>query len=156
MILIDLVACHPQVPALAARKNADVQLLSVELKIELARLALMKRAFPCLDQLQGQDLRIRESSSKGPLLRPQKHPQGTDKWTVQGGEQVLFQRFAFCELRSLADPWSGILLLLAEQDVGGTFVRTFLHPSNPIRRDTPYRGSNERVVATYVLLNNVA
>jgi hypothetical protein len=53
LILIDLVACHPQVPALAARKNADVQLLSAELKNELGRLALLKLAFPCLDQLQG-------------------------------------------------------------------------------------------------------
>jgi len=44
--------------------------------------------------LIGQDLKIWEIASKGPLLLPHRNTQGMDAWTVEGREQILFQRFA--------------------------------------------------------------
>lgn len=67
---------------------------------------------PDLSELEGQDLRIWETQAQGPLLRSHKDPQKLDEWTVEGGGQVLFQRFALCDLHTLTESLPCILLFL--------------------------------------------
>ena len=111
-ILVDIIACHPQVPFIKASTHSEVQLLSAELKNEFSRLSALRSIVPDLSELEGQDLRIWETQARGPLLRPHKDPRRLDEWTVDGGEQVLFQRFALCKLHVLTDSVPCILLFL--------------------------------------------
>lgn len=115
-ILVDIIACHPQVPFIAASTHSEVQLLSAELKNEFSRLAMLDSIVPDLSELEGQDLCIWEAQARGPLLRPHKDPQKLDEWTVDGGEQVLFQRFALCELHALTESLPCIFLFLIHGD----------------------------------------
>ena len=127
-ILVDIIACHPQVPFIAASTHAEVQLLSAELKNEFSRLSMLDSIVPDLSELEGQDLRIWETQARGPLLRPHKDSQKLDEWTVDGGEQVLFQRFALCELYALTESLPCILLFLAHRD--GTSARLITQNQN--------------------------
>ena len=111
-ILVDIIACHPQVPYIKASTHSEVQLLSAELKNEFSRLSALQSTVPDLSKLEGQDLRIWETQARGPLLRPHKDSRRLDEWTVDGGEQVLFQRFALCKLRILTEALPCILLFL--------------------------------------------
>ena len=115
-ILVDIIACHPQVSFIAASTHSEVHLLSAELKNEFSRLATLDSIVPDPSELEGQDLRIWETQTKGPLLRPHKDPRKLDEWTVDGGEQVLFQRFALCELQGLTESLPCILLFLVHRD----------------------------------------
>ena len=115
-ILVDIIACHPQVPFIKASTHSEVQLLSAELKNEFSRLSALRSIVPDLSELEGQDLRIWETQARGPLLRPHKDPRRLDEWTVDGGEQVLFQRFALCKLHVLTDSLPCILLFLVGGD----------------------------------------
>ena len=115
-ILVDIIACHPQVPFIAASTHSEVQLLSAELKNEFSRLATLDSIVPDPSELEGQDLRIWETQTKGPLLRPHKDSRKLDEWTVDGGEQVLFQRFALCELHTLTESLPCILFFLVHRD----------------------------------------
>lgn len=115
-ILVDIIACHPQVPFIAASTHSEVQLLSAELKNEFSRLSTLDSIVPDLSELEGQDLRIWETQARGPLLRPHKDSRTLDEWTVDGGEQVLFQRFALCELHLLTESLPCILLFLVHGD----------------------------------------
>ena len=111
-ILVDIIACHPQVPFIAASTHSEVQLLSAELKNEFVKLSNLDSIVPDLSELEGQDLRIWEIQARAPLLRPHKDSRKFDEWTVDGGEQVLFQRFALCELHALTESLPCILLFL--------------------------------------------
>lgn len=111
-VLVDIIACHPQVPFIKASTHSEVQLLSAELKNEFSRLSALQSNFPDLSELEGQDLQIWESQARGPLLRPHKDSRRPDEWTVDGGEQVLFQRFALCKLHVLTESLPSILLFL--------------------------------------------
>ena len=111
-ILVDIIACHPQVPYIKANTHSEVQQLSAELKNEFSRLSALGSIIPDLSELEGQDLRIWETQARGPLLRPHKDSRRLDEWTVDGGEQVLFQRFALCKLRVLTEALPCILLFL--------------------------------------------
>ena len=115
-ILVDIIACHPQVPFIAASTHSEVQLLSAELKNEFSRLAILESIVPDLSELEGQDLCIWETQARGPLLRPHKDSQKLDEWTVDGGEQVLFQRFALCELHALTESLPCIILFLVHEN----------------------------------------
>ena len=115
-ILVDIIACHPQVPFIAASTHSEVQLLSAELKNEFSRLAMLDSIIPDLSELEGQDLCIWEIQARGPLLRPHKDSRKLDEWTVDGGEQVLFQRFALCELHALTESLPCIFLFLVHGD----------------------------------------
>ena len=115
-ILVDIIACHPQVPFIRASTHSEVQLLSAELKNEFLRLSTLESIVPDLSELEGQDLRIWETQARGPLLRPQKDSQRLDEWIVDGGEQVLFQRFAVCKLRVLTESLPCIFLFLVHGD----------------------------------------
>ncbi len=127
-ILVDIIACHPQVPFIAASTHSEVQLLSAELKNEFSRLSMLDSIVPDLSELEEQDLRIWETQARGPLLRPQKDSRKLDEWTVDGGEQVLFQRFALCELHALTESLPCILLFLAHGD--GTSTRLVAQNQN--------------------------
>ena len=115
-ILVDIIACHPQVPFIRASTHSEVQLLSAELKNEFLRLSTLESIVPDLSELEEQDLRIWETQARGPLLRPQKDSQRLDEWIVDGGEQVLFQRFAVCKLRVLTESLPCIILFLVHGD----------------------------------------
>lgn len=78
-ILVDIIACHPQVPFIAASTHSEVQLLSAELKNEFSRLSVLESIVPDLSELEGQDLRIWEIQARGPLLRPHKDSQKIDE-----------------------------------------------------------------------------
>ena len=115
-ILADIIACHPQVPFIKASTHLEVQSLSAELKNEFSRLSALQSMIPDLSELEGQDLQIWETQARGPLLRPRKDPRRLDEWTVEGGEQVLFQRFALCKLHVLTESLPCILLFLVRED----------------------------------------
>ena len=115
-IVVDIVACHPQVSLIAASKFAEVQLLSAELKNQFSRLESLESVFPDLGDLEGQDLRIWETLNKGLIIRPRNSLRSPDGGVVDGGEQILFQRFAICKLRALAEALPSLLLLLVRQD----------------------------------------
>ncbi|KAL2049934.1 hypothetical protein ABVK25_009801 [Lepraria finkii] len=115
-IVVDIIACHPQVSLIAASKYAEVQLLSAELKNQFSRLESLDSVFPDLGGLEGQDLRIWETPNKGLIIRPRNSLRTPDGGAVVGGEQILFQRFAICKLRALAEALPSILLLLVRQD----------------------------------------
>ena len=113
-ILIDIIACHPQVPFITASTHSEVQLLSAELKNEFSRLVTLDSIVPDLSELEGQDLRIWETQARGPLLRP--HKNSLNEWAVDGDEQVLFQRFAICELQAFTESLPCIVLFLVHRD----------------------------------------
>ena len=54
--------------------------------------------------------------AREPLLRPHKHSRQHDEWSVDGGEQVLFQRFALFELHALPESLPCVLLFLVHSD----------------------------------------
>ena len=115
-ILVDIIACHPQKPYIKANTHSEVQLLSRELKNEFSRLSALQSIVPDLSELEGQDLRIWETQERGPLLRPHKDSRRLDEWTVGGGEQVLFQRFALCKLHEVTESLPCILLFLVREN----------------------------------------
>ena len=115
-ILVDIIACHPQVPFLKASTHSEVQRLSAELKNEFSKLSALQSILPDLSELEEQDLQIWETQTRGPLLRPHKNSRRPDEWTVDGGEQVLFQTFALCKLHILTESLPCILLFLVRGD----------------------------------------
>ena len=127
-ILIDIIACHPQVPFIKASTHSEIQLLSAELKNEFSRLSVLQSIFPDLSDLEEQDLQIWETQARGPLLRPHKDSRRPDEWTVDGGEQVLFQRFALCKLHVLTESLPCILLFLVSGD--GQSARVVIQNQN--------------------------
>lgn len=127
-ILIDIIANHPQIPFIAASTHSEVQLLSAELKHEFSKLSTLDSVVPDLSELDGQDLRIWEIQAKGPLSRPHKDSRKFDEWTVEGGERVLFQRFALCELHALTESLPCILLFLVHGN--GTSTRLVAQNQN--------------------------
>ena len=101
-ILADVIPCHPQFPFISASKSSELQSLSAEVRNEFSRITTLAMVVPALDQLSGQNLRFWEPIPiKAPLLRPYKGSQNLDAWRVDGGEHVLFRRFAFRELDSV-------------------------------------------------------
>ena len=115
-IVVDIIACHPQVSLIAASKFAEVQLLSAELKNQFSRLESLESVFPDLGDLESQDLRIWETPNKGLIIRPRNSLRSRDGGAVGGGEQILFQRFAICKLRTLTEALPSILMLLVRKD----------------------------------------
>ena len=115
-ILVDIIACHPQISFIKANTYSEVQLLSAELKNEFSRLSALNSIVPDLSELEGQDLRIWETQARGPLLRPHKDSRRLDERTIDGGEQVLFQRFALCKLHVLTESLPCIILFLIRAD----------------------------------------
>ena len=117
-ILIDIITRHPQVPFLSASTHSEVQILSAGLKSEFQRLRNLEALIPDLRDLESQDLRIWETQSKGPLLRPHKESGDSktsisqNQWRVEGGEEVLFQKFAMLKMQALPDPSPCIILML--------------------------------------------
>ena len=156
-ILVDIIACHPQVPFIKASTHSEVQLLSAELKNEFSRLSVLQSIVPDLSELEGQDLRIWETQARGPLLRPHKDPRRLDEWTVDGGEQVLFQRFALCKLHVLTDSLPSILLFLVggdgrsarlvAQNQNGAIVMTvsFQNSVKTLESDSSVTVNNEQI-----------
>lgn len=120
-ILIDVIACHPQVPFLSAKTHSEVQLLSAEIKTEFQRLGSLGAVIPDLRDRESQDLRIWESQTQGRLLRPYKGRLGSDnsrsqdQWRVEGGEEVLFQGFAKLKIQTLSETIPCIILFLVNE-----------------------------------------
>ena len=115
-IVLDIIACHPQVSLMAASKFAEVQLLSAELKNQFSRLESLESVFPDLGDLESQDLRIWETPNKGLIIRPRNSLRSRDGGAAGGGEQILFQRFAICKLCTLTETLPSILMLLVRKD----------------------------------------
>ena len=117
-IPIDVIACHPQMSFLTSARLSDVQLLSVEVKAELQRIATLQLVTPNLDELLGQDLTIWELAGRGPPLR------SIGACTLDGKEQVLFQGFGTCRLVSLLKPSPCLVLMLVSKDAqnGQSFI----------------------------------
>lgn len=115
-ILIDIIAGHPQVPFISASTHSEVQRLSAELKNEFSRLTALDLVTPDLNEIEGQDLRIWETQVRGPLLRPHKESHSVNGFTVAGGEQVVFQSFAICEMHVLTEATPCIVMFLVTQD----------------------------------------
>ena len=95
-ILIDIIACHPQIHFITASSRSDVQLLSAELKKEFDRLSKLQLIVPDLGEMQGQDLRIWEKDQSSPRTRHREHRYDPtiDAWTVGNGDEGVFQGYA--------------------------------------------------------------
>ena len=152
-ILADVIPCHPQFPFISASKSSELRSLSAEVKNEFSRVTTLAMVVPALDELCGQDLRLWESIPiKAPILRPYKVSQNLDAWRVDGGEHVLFRRFAFRELDAVTTSPCILLFLVHEsakaarliaQDQYGDIVKAISFPEPSIRKDV-YRWENRR------------
>ena len=137
-ILADVIPCHPQFPFISAGKSSELRSLSAEVKNEFSRITTLAIVVPALDELCGQDLRLWESIPvKAPILRPYTVSQNLDAWRVDGGEHVLFRRFAFRELDAVTTSPCILLLLVHEsakaarliaQDQYGDIVKAISFP----------------------------
>ena len=115
-ILIDVIPCHPQLPFISASKSFELQSLSAEVKKEFSRITALAMVVPALDELRSQNLRIWECVPvKAPLPRPYKVSQNLDAWRIDGGEEVLFRRFAFRKVMTSVTTSPCILLLLVHE-----------------------------------------
>ena len=122
-IVADVIPCHPQFPFISASKGSELRSLSVEVKNEFSRVTALAMVVPALDELCGQDLRLWESIPvKAPILRPYKVSQNLDAWMADGGEHVLFRRFAFRELDSVTSSPCILLLLVHESDTAARLI----------------------------------
>ena len=115
-ILVDIIASHPQITFVTASTHLEVRSLSAELKKEFARISSLPLITPDLGELESQDLRIWEVTSRLQVLRPHRDARSMDEWTVASGERVLFQGFAVGELRIHTDPLPCIILFLVQED----------------------------------------
>ena len=114
-ILADVIPGHPQFPFISASKSSELQSLSAEVKNEFSRITALAMVVPALDELSSQELRLWESIPvKAPILRPYKVSQNLNGWRVDGGEYVLFRRFAFHELDSVTGSPCILLFLVHE------------------------------------------
>ena len=113
-ILVDIIASHPQCLSVTAGTLLEAQSLSTEIKKELARVAALGLKTPGFGEIEKEDLQIWETSMTPSPLRPHKHPYNSDEWTVEGGEQVLFQRFAIYESYLTGEPLPCITFLLVK------------------------------------------
>ena len=159
-ILADLIPCHPQFPFISATKSSELQLLSAEVKNEFLRIATSAMGFPTLDELRSQELRIWESMPvKAPILRPYKGSQDLDAWRIDGGERVLFRRFALYTSDSATTSPCILLFLVHEsakaarlvaQDQYGDILKAILLPKSEVPPYTDihlnYREDGDSVV----------
>ena len=114
-ILADVIPGHPQFPFISACKSSELQSLSAEVKNEYSRITALAMVVPALDELSSQDLKLWESiPTKAPILRPYKVSQNLNAWRVDGGEHVLFRRFAFHGLDSVTGSPCIVLFLVHE------------------------------------------
>ena len=93
-ILIDIIACHPQLSFISSTFDSEIKLLSAEIRNELSRLATHGSIVPGLNEVERQDIKIWETSDIAPLLRHRRNPGKSEQWTAEGDEQVLFEGFA--------------------------------------------------------------
>ena len=114
-ILIDVIPCHPQFPFISASKSSELQSLSAEVRNEFSRITALAMVVPALGELSSQHLRLWESVPlKAPILRPYKVSQNLDALRGDGGEQVLFRRFAFYKPDSFTSSPCILLFLVHE------------------------------------------
>ncbi len=152
-ILADVIPCHPQFPSISASKSSELRSLSAEVKNEFSRITTLAMVVPALDEVWSQDLRLWESIPvKAPILRPCKGSQNLDVWRVDGGEHVLFRRFAFHDLNAGRSSPCILLFLVHEsakaarliaQDQYGDIVKAISFPEPSIRKDV-YRWEDRR------------
>lgn len=57
-ILIDVIACHPQLCYISSTVDSKIKLLSAEVKNELARFVTLGSTVPDLNEVERQDLKI--------------------------------------------------------------------------------------------------
>ena len=143
-ILIDVIPCHPQFPFISASKSSELQSLSAEVRNEFSRVTALAMVVPALGELSSQHLRLWESVPlKAPTLRPYKVSQNLDALRGDGGEQVLFRRFAFYEPDSFRSSPCILLFLVHEsakaarliaQDQYDGIVRVITSPDLDVNR----------------------
>ena len=121
-ILVDIIACHPQVSFLSSSTRAEVASMSSEIKREFERITSLELTVPDLKDISNEDLQIWEGNqAKTPSFRPRSTPAHIDyaldgAWGEEGGEKALFLKAATCELRAIAEPTRCIVYFLVEQD----------------------------------------
>jgi len=122
-ILIDLIACHPQVPFISASTSAEIHSLSSvrlfgdlclgkvgscdftdvleqAIKDEYRRIESLGLIVPDINSLDDGNLEIWEPQLKGPSLILRRnmgapHNMLNGLWAAEGGEEVIFQRHGF-------------------------------------------------------------
>ena len=116
-ILVDVIPCHPQLPFISASKSLELRSLSAEVKNEFSRITALAMHVPALDELRSQYLRLWECVPvKAPLPRPYKVSQNLDAWRIDGGEHVLFRRFALRKVMTSVTTSPCILLFLVHEN----------------------------------------
>ena len=121
-ILVDIIACHPQVSFLSSSTRAEVTSMSSEIKREFERITSLELIVPDLKDITDEDLQIWEGNqTKTPSFRPRNTPAHLDYaldgvWGEEGGEKALFLKAATCELQAVAEPTRSLVYFLVQQD----------------------------------------
>ena len=121
-ILVDIIACHPQVSFLCSSSRAEVTSMSSDLKREFERIANSELSVPDLKEIKPVDLQIWEGNRTEILsFRPQNTPAHIDYalddvWREEEGEKALLVKAATCELRAVAVPSKCIIYFLVQKD----------------------------------------
>ena len=135
---MDIIECHPQRAFITATIYSEVHLLSIEIKTEFERLGNLGLETPYAGGATDQDLQIWETVAKGSFLRPRRNPQDPDEWSVEKGERVLFQAFAFyggpCILLFLVHEDATVARLVA-QNQDGLIVTIVTRKSNLLKSE---------------------
>ena len=113
-ILVDIIAMHPQVPCITTSTDAEVRLLSADIRNEFARLSSLTSVVPSLDVLDTEEIRIWEMAKQESFLRTYKDFQDLS-WTADGNELVMFRKYAICYLQSRTNPVPCIVLFLVHK-----------------------------------------
>ena len=123
-ILVDIIACHPQVTFLSAKIRAEITALCVSIKRDFQRIDEFKLVAPSLSQLKDQDLHIWESHFQAPVLQRNHESLGESKvfgtyWAVVGDEVALFVQRAACQMHARATSIICDVLFIIHKNAGG-------------------------------------
>ena len=121
-ILVDIIACHPQVSFITAKTRAEISNLCIGIKSDFERIQKRELSVPDLTEMQDKDLRIWEDQVKAPTLRRHgtflsKNQLSEHFWAVEGDGVALFVQRAICRRIGARDsPVVVDVLFLLEQN----------------------------------------
>ena len=120
-ILVDIIACHPQVSFISAKTRAEIKALGVEIKRDFEKIQSRGFLMPDLTTLHDDHLRIWEDQVRAPTIRRQSTTLSDERitdrfWTVEGDEVALFVQRAVCKIGARDSPVICDVLFLVRRD----------------------------------------
>ena len=119
-ILVDIIACHPQVTFISAKTRAEITTLCAAIKQDFEHIQSLGLKVPDITKFQEKDLQIWESQIRAPTLRRYNNPLSAGAnsgnfWSAEGEEATFFVQRAACKIRSRAAPTICDVLFLVHQ-----------------------------------------